>query len=92
MHGHGPAVGNRRLAQDRPRQRLTRGGPRRVGAEGYERTAARTGYRNGSRERPSDTRVGSVEPRVPQVRDGQLLPEPAGATPALVAAVQQEYV
>ncbi len=36
-----------------------------LGAERCERTPERTGQRNGYRERPWDTRVGSVELRVP---------------------------
>ena len=39
-----------------------------VGAERYERTGDRKGERNGYRERPWDTRVGSIELRVPRVR------------------------
>ena len=41
-----------------------------LGAERYERTQERKGQRNGYRERTWDTRVGSVELRVPLVRDG----------------------
>src|SRR5438105_25023 len=41
-----------------------------AGAERHERTLERTGYRNGYRERPWDTRVGSIELQVPRVRDG----------------------
>src|ERR671939_591011 len=32
-----------------------------LGAERHERTAERSGYRNGYRERPWDTRVGTIE-------------------------------
>src|SRR6185437_6907619 len=67
-----------------------------VGAERHERTADRTGYRNGYRERPWDTRVGTVELRVPRVRDGSFFPsllEPRRrAEKALVAVVQEAYV
>ncbi len=45
-----------------------------VGAERYERTAERTGQRNGYRERAWDTRVGTVDLRVPRVRDGSFFP------------------
>jgi len=45
-----------------------------VGAEPYERTATRTGQRNGSRERTWDTRVGTMELKVPRVRDGSFYP------------------
>ncbi len=45
-----------------------------VGAERHERTPERTGQRNGYRERDGDTRVGTVELRVPRVRDGDFFP------------------
>src|ERR687886_588020 len=45
-----------------------------LGAERHERTAERAGYRNGYRERPWDTRVGTVELQVPRVRDGSFFP------------------
>src|ERR687885_51302 len=67
-----------------------------VGAERHERTPERSGYRNGYRERPWDTRVGSIELRVPRVRDGSFFPsllEPRRrAERALVAVVQEAYV
>lgn len=62
----------------------------------YERTPERTGQRNGYRERPWDTRVGTVELKVPRVRDGSFFPsllEPRRrAEQALVAVVQEAYV
>ena len=45
-----------------------------LGAERHERTSVRTGYRNGYRERPWDTRVGTFELKVPRVRDGSFFP------------------
>jgi hypothetical protein len=45
-----------------------------VGAERHERTPERSGYRNGYRERPWDTRVGSIELQVPRMRDGSFFP------------------
>jgi len=67
-----------------------------VGAERHERTAERSGYRNGYRERPWDTRVGTIELQVPRVRDGSFFPsllEPRRrAERALVAVVQEAYV
>ena len=67
-----------------------------VGAERHERTAQRTGQRNGYREREWDTRVGTVELRVPRVRDGSYFPallEPRRrAERALAAVVQEAYV
>src|SRR5215216_5533223 len=47
---------------------------RHVGAERHERTPERTGQRNGYREREWDTRVGTLELRVPRVRDGGYFP------------------
>lgn len=67
-----------------------------VGAERYERTGDRTGQRNGYRERAWDTRVGTVDLRVPRVRDGSFFPsllDPRKrAERALVAVVQEAYV
>jgi len=67
-----------------------------VGAEKYERGIERTGERNGYRDRTWDTRVGSIELRVPRVRDGGYYPallEPRRrGERALVAVVQEAYV
>jgi transposase-like protein len=67
-----------------------------VGAARYERTTARSGQRNGYRDRQWDTRVGSVALHVPRVRDGGFVPsllEPrTRAERALVAVVQEAYV
>jgi putative transposase len=67
-----------------------------VGAARHERTAGRTGQRNGYRERSWDTRVGTVELKVPRVRDGCYFPsllEPRRkAERALAAIVQETYV
>jgi putative transposase len=67
-----------------------------VGAGRHERSAGRTGRRNGYRERSWDTRVGTVELRVPRVRDGGYFPsllEPRRrAERALSAVVQEAYV
>lgn len=67
-----------------------------LGAARYERTADRTGQRNGYRERQWDTRVGSIPLRIPRVRDGSYFPtllEPRRrAEHALVAVVQEAYV
>ncbi len=67
-----------------------------LGAERHERSGERAGYRNGYRERPWDTRVGTLELRVPRVRDGSYFPsllEPRKrAEQALVAVVREAYV
>src|ERR1700694_5703949 len=67
-----------------------------VGAERHERSADRTGYRNGYRERTWDTRVGTIELQVPRVRDGSFFPslrDPRRRVErALVAVVQEAYI
>jgi transposase-like protein len=67
-----------------------------LGAAKHERTSERTGQRNGYRERDWDTRVGTIELRVPRVRDGSFFPsllEPRKrAERALVATVREAYV
>jgi transposase-like protein len=67
-----------------------------VGASRHERTPGRTGQRNGYRQRSWDTRVGTVELKVPRVRDGGYFPsllEPRRrAERALAAVVREAYV
>src|SRR5438874_11002776 len=67
-----------------------------IGAELYERTDARTAHRNGYRTRTWDTRVGTVELRVPKIAPGSYFPallEPRRrAERALAAVVQEAYV
>jgi putative transposase len=67
-----------------------------LGAERHERTAERSGQRNGYREREWDTRVGTIGLRVPRVRDGSYFPmllEPRKRVEqALVAVVREAYV
>jgi putative transposase len=67
-----------------------------VGAGRHERSPGRTGQRNGYRQRSWDTRVGTVELKVPRVRDGGYFPsllEPRRrAERALSAVVQEAYV
>src|SRR6266511_3240515 len=63
-----------------------------IGAELHERTEDRTGYRS----RSWDTRVGTVELRVPKVAPGTYFPsllEPRRrAERALAAVIQEAYV
>jgi hypothetical protein len=64
-----------------------------IGAGRHERTGERTTYRNGCRERALDTRLGSLQLRIPKLRQGGCFPpflEPR-KTPgkALVAVVQE---
>ncbi|MGE5482932.1 MAG: IS256 family transposase [Bacteroidota bacterium] len=67
-----------------------------IGAERYERSSERSSQRNGYRERQWDTRVGTVDLKVPRVRDGSFFPsilEPRKrAERALAAVIQQAYV
>ena len=67
-----------------------------LGAGRDERTDGRSGYRNGSRDRRWDTRVGTLDLDGPRVRDGSFFPmllEPRKrAERALLAVVQEAYV
>jgi putative transposase len=67
-----------------------------AGAERYERSAERTTYRNGYRERTWQTRVGDIALRIPKLREGSYFPsllEPRRrAEQALVAVIQQAYI
>ena len=66
-----------------------------VGAERHERTAERTGQRNGYRERAWDTRVGTLELRVPRVREGGFIPsllEPRGRIGGRLAVLVERPV
>jgi transposase-like protein len=67
-----------------------------IGADKYERTAARMTQRNGYRDRRWDTRVGEIPLRIPKLRQGSYFPsllEPRRrAEKALVAVVQSAYV
>ena len=67
-----------------------------IGAERHERTGDRTGYRNGSRLRTWDTRMGTIELAIPKVKPGtyfpSLLQPRRRAEHALLAVVQEAYV
>jgi putative transposase len=67
-----------------------------IGAERHERTGERTAYRNGTRLRTWDTRVGTIELAIPKVRPGtyfpSLLQPRRRAEHALLAVVQEAYV
>jgi transposase-like protein len=67
-----------------------------IGALPYERTATRNAYRNGYRTRTWDTRVGTIELRIPKVTTGTYFPsllEPRRrAERALHAVVTEAYV
>lgn len=67
-----------------------------AGAEKHERSEDRKTYRNGYRTRAWDTRAGTLDLKVPRLRDGSYFPsllEPRRrAERALVAIVQEAYI
>jgi len=67
-----------------------------VGAEPHERSAERTTYRNGFRERRWDTRLGTLELQVPKVREGGYVPSfiehRKRSEQALVSVIQEAVV
>ncbi|HEY6106867.1 MAG TPA: IS256 family transposase [Anaeromyxobacteraceae bacterium] len=67
-----------------------------IGAGRYERTVDRQTYRNGSRERKWQTRLGELALHIPKLREGGYFPsfiEPRRrAEKALVSVVQEAYV
>ena len=67
-----------------------------IGAAPYERTESRLTSRNGYREREWDTRVGTLELRIPKLRQSTYFPsllEPRRRHErALLSVVQQAYV
>jgi len=67
-----------------------------VGADRHERSEDRTAYRNGSRIRSWDTRVGTVDLAIPKVRPGAYFPSllhpRRRAEQALLTVVQEAYV
>ncbi len=67
-----------------------------LGAAPWERSDGRRGYRNGSRQRDWDTRLGRVSLQIPKLREGGYLPsflEPRRrAERALVSVIQEAYV
>ena len=67
-----------------------------VGAERHERSDERTGYRNGTRPRTWDTRLGTIDLAIPKVRPGtyfpSLLQARRRAEQALLTVVQEAYI
>ena len=63
-----------------------------LGAGRYERTAERATWRNGHRDRTLDTRLGSLQLKIPKLRQGSYFPpflEPRKTSErALVAVIQ----
>jgi putative transposase len=67
-----------------------------IGAERYERSAARTTWRNGSRDRLLATKAGDVELKIPKLRHGSFFPSilerRRRIDRALFAVVMEAYV
>ncbi len=67
-----------------------------IGAERHERSADRTTYRNGHRDRRLETRLGSLQLRIPKLRQGSYFPpflEPRRLSErALTAVVQEAWI
>jgi len=67
-----------------------------IGAGRHERTGDRLNYRNGYRERSLDTRLGSLQLRIPKLRQGTYFPpflEPRKtAEKALVMVIQEAWI
>src|SRR5260370_25922941 len=67
-----------------------------VGAGRHERSEERTTHRNGFRDRTLETRLGTLELRIPKLRQGSYFPaflEPRKtAERALVAVVQEAWI
>jgi putative transposase len=67
-----------------------------IGAGRHERSPERLNYRNGYRERALDTRLGTLQLRVPKLRQGSYFPpflEPRKVSEkALVAVIQEAWI
>jgi len=67
-----------------------------IGAGRHERTGERLNYRNGFRDRTLDTRLGSLQLRIPKLRQGSYFPpflEPRKTSEkALVAVIQEAWI
>jgi transposase-like protein len=67
-----------------------------IGAGRYERTPKRQTYRNGTRERQLETRVGKITVKIPKLRRGSYFPsilEPRKRSEeALLAVIQEAYI
>src|ERR1700760_1067515 len=67
-----------------------------IGAGRHERTGDRLNYRNGYRERSLDTRLGSLQLRIPKLRQGSyfapFLEARKGSEKALIAVIQEAWI
>jgi putative transposase len=69
---------------------------KKIGAGRYERSEERTNWRNGYRERPLDTTVGTLNLQIPKLRQGSYYPEILEprrmVDQALVNVIQEAYI
>src|SRR3712207_3369863 len=68
-----------------------------IGAARHERTAERQTYRNGYRDRALDTRLGTLQLRIPKLRAGPAYFPPSleprkTSEKALVAVIQEAWI
>ncbi len=67
-----------------------------IGAGRYERSGERTTWRNGYRDRVLDTRLGSLQLRVPKLRQGSYFPPfleaRKSSEKALIAVIQEAWI
>ena len=67
-----------------------------IGAARYERGGDRTTWRNGHRDRVLDTRLGSLQLRIPKLRQGSYFPPFLEARKvsekALIAVIQEAWI
>ena len=67
-----------------------------IGAGRYERSGERTTWRNGHRDRMLDTRLGSLQLRIPKLRQGSYFPPFLEARKvsekALIAVIQEAWI
>ena len=59
-----------------------------IGAGRHERSGERTTYRNGFRDRALDTRLGTLQLRIPKLRSGPALDPLRGSSPFLPGAAE----
>src|SRR4029079_12494132 len=67
-----------------------------IGAGRYERSGERTTWRNGHRDRVFDTRLGSLQLRIPKLRQGSYFPPfleaRKASEKALIAVIQEAWI
>jgi putative transposase len=67
-----------------------------IGAGRYERSGERTTWRNGYRDRALDTRLGSLQLRIPKLRQGSYFPPLLEARKitekALIGVIQEAWI